>query len=242
MTGVETATELAEAHPRLRVRLVSDAPVGGWLSARAQRYLRRELDLRGIAVRDSARIAEVGAHGMLLDDGEELPADAVVWAAGFRVPPLAAEAGLAVDGHGRMVVDATLRSMSHPRVYGIGDAAAAPTPGGAESRMSCQTGLPMGSQVADRIADRLTGRDPSPLRLRYVWQNISLGRRAGITQFTRADDSPRDVVLTGRTAARFKELITRGTVSALRYPGPYLPTRHRPLCGTAPAGDPDPTR
>ncbi|KPC58393.1 hypothetical protein [Streptomyces chattanoogensis] len=62
----------------------------------------------------------------------------------------------------------------------------------------------------------LTGRTPKPLRLRYVWQNISLGRRDGLTQFTRADDSPVAAVLTGRASARFKEAITRGTVFALR--------------------------
>jgi hypothetical protein len=50
------------------------------------------------------------------------------------------------------------------------------------------------------------------LRLRYVWQNISLGRTDGVTQFTRADDSSLPAVLTGRISARFKEAITRGAV------------------------------
>lgn len=53
-----------------------------------------------------------------------MPARTVVWAAGFRVPDLAREAGFAVDERDRMLVDAALRSMSHPEVYAIGDAAA----------------------------------------------------------------------------------------------------------------------
>jgi len=141
----------------------------------------------------------------------------------MRLQPRAA--GLAVDRRGRLIVDDTLRSASHQQVYGIGDAAAALTPGGTESRMSCQTGMPMGQHVAGIIADRLTGREPKPSRLRYVWTNISLGRYDGVTQFTHADDSPRNVVLTGRAAARFKEFITRSTVAVLRHPGPYRPTR-----------------
>ncbi|MFE7118738.1 oxidoreductase, partial [Streptomyces sp. NPDC057654] len=89
-------------------------------------------------------------------------------------------------------------------------------PGGAASRMSCQTGLPMGAYAARSVVASLTGRTPAPLRLRYVWQNISLGRHDGLTQFTRRDDTPVDAVLTGRPSARFKEAVTRGTVLALR--------------------------
>jgi hypothetical protein len=51
----------------------------------------------------------------------------------------------------------------------------------------------MGQHVADVVADRLTGGDPRPFRLRYVWQNISLGRRDGVTQFTHADDSRSEI-------------------------------------------------
>ncbi|WP_454295113.1 hypothetical protein [Salana multivorans] len=36
-----------------------------------------------------------------------------------------------------------------------------------------------------------------------------------MTQFTRPDDSPLPVVLTGTAAAKFKELITRSTVLVL---------------------------
>jgi NADH dehydrogenase FAD-containing subunit len=154
-------------------------------------------------------VVKVGTDDLVLADGRGLHADAVVWAAGFRVPALAADAGLATDERGRMIVDDRLRSLSHPEVYGIGDAVAARTPRGAQARMSCQTGLPMGHYVAGEIARTLAERAPRPHRVRYVWQNISLGRTDGITQFTRTDDSPIPVVLTGRTSARFKEAITR---------------------------------
>ncbi|MFC5826664.1 hypothetical protein [Nonomuraea insulae] len=75
----------------------------------------------------------------------------------------------------------------------------------------------MGVSVGGAVADLLTGRDPRKARFRYVWQNISLGRHDGVTQFTRQDDSPLDTVMTGRASATFKETITRGTVWAMRF-------------------------
>lgn len=223
LTGIEAATELAETHDWLRVQLVTSGEFGSWLSGRAQRYLRAAFARLDIGVHEHTTITEVRGGTLVTDAGMTRDADAILWAAGFQVPPLAEAAGLVVDRCGRMIVDDTLRSASHPQVYGIGDAAAAPTPGGTESRMSCQTGMPMGQHVARIIADRLTGREPKPSRLRYVWTTISLGRYDGITQFTRADDSPRNMVLTGRAAARFKEFITRSTIAVLRHPGPHRP-------------------
>lgn len=118
-----------------------------------------------------------------------------------------------------MIVDDTLRSVSHPDVLGIGDAAA-PGRGGRPARMACQTGLPMGLYAGEAAADLLAGRTPRRARYRYVWQNISLGRHDGVTQFTRADDSPLDTVLTGRASAALKEAVTRGTVWVMRHPVP----------------------
>jgi NADH dehydrogenase FAD-containing subunit len=133
-----------------------------------------------------------------------------VWATGFVVAPLAAQAGLAVDRHRRILVDHTLRSHSHHDIYAVGDSAVAHRAGGQALRMACATGLPAGQCAADAITARLTGHAPSPLRFRYLFQCISLGRRDALIQFVHPDDSPREIVLTGRAAARFKELVVRG--------------------------------
>ncbi|WP_338933097.1 FAD-dependent oxidoreductase [Streptomyces netropsis] len=223
LTGIEVATELAESHPGLSVHLVTGGAFGAGFSDRGGRYLRDALDRRGITLREHTRVSEVAAHGLALADGTEIPADTVVWAAGVRVPGLARDAGIAVDARGVIRVDAALRSVSHPEVFAAGDAAGAHGPDGSASRMSCQTGIPMGRHVADTVTAILTGRAPAPLRLRYAGQNISLGRRDGLIQFTRPDDSPVAAVLTGRASARVKEAVIRGAFWATRRPGPYLP-------------------
>ncbi|WP_037080253.1 NAD(P)/FAD-dependent oxidoreductase [Pseudonocardia spinosispora] len=208
LTGLETATEIAEARPDLRVTLVCSGQFCGWLSERARRHVRRVFDRMGIEVLRDSRVTRVGGDGVVLDDTRRVPSDVVVWTAGFAVSGLATAAGLATDRRGRLLVDDRLRSTSHRNVYGVGDAAAAPTPDGRETRMSCQTGLPMGRYAAAEIARTHAGHRSKPIRIRYVWQNISLGRRDGVTQFTRSDDSPVQAVLTGRLSARFKEAIT----------------------------------
>ncbi|QFU90846.1 NAD(P)/FAD-dependent oxidoreductase [Amycolatopsis sp. YIM 10] len=219
LTGLEAATELAETYPELKVRLVTGGKLGAALSERGRRHVRGTFTRLGIEVRDEVRIAEVRADGLVLDDGEHVAADTVVWTTGFQVSPLAREAGFAVEDSGRMVVDETLRSVSHPEVYGIGDAAAARRPDGQELRMACATGIPAAVCASKAIADRLAGRTPKPLEFRFFNQCISLGRRDGLIQFVRADDSPIERVLTGRAAALYKETVVRATILGARRPG-----------------------
>ncbi|WP_436496755.1 NAD(P)/FAD-dependent oxidoreductase [Actinokineospora sp. HUAS TT18] len=219
LTGVEAAAEIAESNPDVKVRLVTGGVLGAALSEKARKHLRRVFDRLGVEVRDEVRVAEVRADGIVLDDGEHIGADTVVWTTGFRVSRLAEDAGLAVDDHGRMVVDETLRSVSHPDVYGVGDAAAARLPDGDELRMACATGIPAAQQAVRAITDRLAGREPKPLKFRYVNQCVSLGRRDGLIQFVRHDDTPVERVLTGRVAAFYKEAVVKTAVLIQRHPG-----------------------
>jgi NADH:ubiquinone reductase (H+-translocating) len=218
LTGIEAATELAESLPSLKVRLVTGGVLGERLSERGRRHLRRVCARLGIDVRERARVARVRADGVVLEGGEHVPSDIVVWTTGFTVPSLAAEAGLSVDGNGRIVVDDTLRSVSHPDVYAVGDAAAVRRADGQELRMACATGLPVAQQAVRAIMARRAGRDPKPVRFRYVNQCISLGRKDALIQFVHGDDSPRATVLTGRVAALYKEVIVRGALQAQRHP------------------------
>ena len=214
LTGIETVTELAETYPDRPVFLVAGGMPGAMLNEGGRRHLHRTFDRLGIQVLTDAVVAKVARDGLLLENGDHLDADAVVWAAGFKVPPLAREAGLAVDDRGRMLVDPTLRSVSHPDVYGVGDAAAARNEDGHEVRMGCGPGGIAGVAGALAIADRLAGRTPKPYRYHDVAWYVSLGRRDGIVQMGADDDSR---VLTGRLAAFMKERIAlRGSVWGLR--------------------------
>ncbi|WP_256103615.1 NAD(P)/FAD-dependent oxidoreductase [Streptomyces sp. ODS05-4] len=227
LTGVEAATEIAEARPDLDVALVARRGLGDWLSGKGRAHLRKAVDRLGITVHEHTAVGAVAADAVTTADGRTIPADATVWTTGFAVHPLARATALEVADRGRIVVDPTMRSVSHPQVYAVGDAATAIGPGGKPLRMSCASGVPMAWQAADAIAARLAGTEVPSISIRYAQQCVSLGREDGLIQFVTADDRAVDRALTGRLAARYKELICKGAVWGVRRPTLGLPTRRR---------------
>ncbi|WP_371677525.1 NAD(P)/FAD-dependent oxidoreductase [Streptomyces sp. NBC_01276] len=244
-TGVELAAELAESATGWQVALVtSGEPVPG-MSPRGRAHAGRTLERLGVRIHPHTRVRTVHEGGLTTDRGE-LASDLVVWAASFTVPALAAEAGLRVDERGRALVDPALRSLSHPDVLVVGDAARITVPGTGELRMACATAMPAGAHAADVIDALARGRAPRPFGFRFVAQCVSLGRHDGLVQQVRADDSAHGLVLTGRTAARVKEWINRYTLSSLhrerRRPGSYLWAKPLRPAAAAPAQPPAPAR
>ncbi|MFI0424890.1 NAD(P)/FAD-dependent oxidoreductase [Spongiactinospora sp. 9N601] len=225
LTGIELAAELAESYPGHRIELVAGSVAGAGLSARGRARVERTLTRLGVTMHTDTRVTWVD-EGVLHTDRGDISADVIVWAGSFTVPALAAEAGLAVDARGRARVDGTMRSLSHPDVYVVGDAAAVEIPGAGVSRMSCAVGMPIAAHAADVINARADGRTPAEFRFRYFIQCISLGRRDGVIQWVKSDDSPAKFVVTGRLGAWVKEQVCRFTVGALRLerrrPGSYL--------------------
>ncbi|MFI6298036.1 NAD(P)/FAD-dependent oxidoreductase [Nonomuraea sp. NPDC050790] len=215
LTGIEMATELAETYPDWQVRLVTGAHPAAGLSRRGRKHVAKALTRLGVSVHTGTRVEAVTPDGLRTGQGA-IEADVVVWAGSFAVPELAAKAGLAVDERGRAVVDATLRSVSHPDVYVVGDAAAVDVPGAGISRMSCAIGMPIAAHAADAVNARARGRAARPFRFRYMIQCISLGRRDGVIQAVRRDDSPIELILPGRAGAWVKELICRYAAGSLR--------------------------
>ncbi|MDA0637478.1 FAD-dependent oxidoreductase [Nonomuraea sp. MCN248] len=229
LTGLEAATEIAEARPDLGVALVARDGLGDWLSPRGRAHLRRVFGRLGIKVYEHAEVTGVEPGRVVTAAGDDIPAEVTVWTTGFAVHPIARATALKVGETGQIVVDRTMRSVSHPDVYAVGDAALAMGPGDKPLRMSCASGGPTAWQAADAIAARLTGRKPPKMPIRYVNQCISLGRGEGLIQYVTADDRAVRPILTGRLAAVYKELICRGAAWSVANPTLGLPTRRHPL-------------
>ncbi|MEU8042386.1 FAD-dependent oxidoreductase [Streptosporangium sp. NPDC049078] len=227
LTGLEAAAEIAEARPDLDVALAVRGDLGGHFSPRGREHLRKVFGRLKITVHEHAVVTGVEAERVTTADGRGIPAAVTVWTTGFAVHPIAAATGLKVTGTGQIVVDETMRSVSHPEVYAVGDAAMAAGPGNKPLRMSCASGGPTAWQAADAIAARLTGGRLPNTPIRYVNQCVSLGRWEGLIQYVTADDRAVRAVLTGRFAAAYKELVCRGAAWGVANPTLGLPVRRR---------------
>ncbi|MGW6737564.1 NAD(P)/FAD-dependent oxidoreductase [Streptomyces sp. NPDC055013] len=226
LTGLEAATEIAESRPDLDVALVARGGFGDWLSDRGRGHLRKVFAGLGITVHEHTAVTAVEAD-RVLTDGTSVPAAVTVWATGFAVHPIAEASTLEVSRTGQIVVDETMRSLSHPEVYAVGDAALVTGPGDKPLRMSCASGVPTAWQAADAIAARLTGDKLPKVPIRYFQQCVSLGRKEGLIQFVTADDHAVPKALTGRLAAFYKEIICKGAAWAVAHPTVGMPVRRR---------------
>ncbi|MER6238539.1 FAD-dependent oxidoreductase [Streptomyces clavifer] len=227
LTGLEAAAEIAEARPDLDVALAARGGLGDWLSPAGRRHVRKVFDGLGITVHEHTAVSGVDADRVATADGTFVPAAVTVWTTGFAVHPIARASTLEVTGTGQIVVDGTMRSVSHPDVYAIGDAAMAMGPGNKPLRMSCATGIPAAWQAADSLAARLTGGKLPDAPLRYFNQCISLGRKEGLIQYVTADDRAVRAALTGRFAALYKELVCKGAAWSVANPTLGMPSRRR---------------
>jgi NADH:ubiquinone reductase (H+-translocating) len=207
LTGIESAAEIAEQHPALDVVLLSRQTPGWMMGDKARSRLHAGLDRLGVQVRSGVDIVKVMSDGVALDNGEIVAAKAVLWTAGVRISPVAAAAGLTVDERGRIVTDESLRSVSHPNIYAVGDAAAIRQEYGV-MHGTCQSGIPTAVHAAASIVRELKGKEPKKFRFGYVHQPVSLGRHDAIIQFTHPDDSPRRWYLAGGLAAAYKETVS----------------------------------
>lgn len=230
LTAIEAATEIAESRPGLRVVLATRGQPGGWFGPKARRHLLRAFDRFGIEVHEHTTVVGVDASGVHTAGGSALRSDATVWAAGFAVPSLAADAGLAVDDDGRILVDRQMRSVSHPQVYAAGDGARAIGDNGRPLPMSCATaGLTRMQATASIIGD-LTGRRIPASPLAYTGNCVSLGRADALFQVV--DREGRSTwSLRGAAAARMKEGVLRATAWNQGHPTYGLPARRLRLAG-----------
>ncbi|GAB4587175.1 NAD(P)/FAD-dependent oxidoreductase [Nocardia sp. IFM 10818] len=207
LTGIEAAAEVAEAHPGLTVTLISSAEPGSMMGDKARAYMNRVFDRLGVVRRIGAQVTKVLPDAVRLDTGELVASDLTLWTTGVQVSPLAAQAGIATDAKGLIITDPTLRSVSHPEIHAIGDAALIRQAWG-QVHGTCQTGVASAAYAAGVITRLLKDKKVKPFRIGYFHQPVSLGRKDAVIQFTKADDSPTRWYLKGKAAVAYKESVS----------------------------------
>lgn len=125
--GAEFATAAREAGCAVTVVEAADRPLAGALPAEVAAPMARWYEESGAELLTHARVATVRPGAVVLDDGRELPADAVV--VGICARPATdwlAGSGIALDPSGAVTADDRLRT-SLPDVYAVGDCASFPS-------------------------------------------------------------------------------------------------------------------
>jgi NADH dehydrogenase len=195
-TGVETAGALAElfamvfrkdypglAVSRARVVLVEmQDHLLGPFTAPSRRHALDSLRARGVEVRLGTQVAAVSPTAVTFGDGEVLPCQTLVWAAGVQANPLAAALGVAQDRGGRIVVDADLAIPDHRGGWAIGDVAAARDRRGELLPQLAPVAMQSGRHVARQIARLLDGRSTEPFRYFDKGTMATIGRRAAVAE------------------------------------------------------------
>jgi NADH:quinone reductase (non-electrogenic) len=195
-TGVELCGALAELFRKVLAKDFKQLDVGraqvvlvemtdhllGAFSPKSRLEAVVELERRGVEVRLGTSIASVDATGVHLGDGTRVPARTVVWAAGVKANPLAAELGLETTDRGEIVVGPDLTVNGRPEVFVIGDLAAPPTRDGRAAPQLAPVAMQAGRLTARNIERRVAGR--ATRRFRYVDKGImaTIGRRSAVAE------------------------------------------------------------
>jgi NADH:ubiquinone reductase (H+-translocating) len=192
-TGVElagtlaelSATVLAATFPdvdpaRVHVRLIEMAPA--LLTAfheKLREYARVQLDKRGVDIRLNTRIAEITDQQVLLADGENLPSDLTVWAAGVGPSEAVAGWGLPQGRGGRILVGPDLRVQGQDRIFAAGDIAANPDD---PAPQLAQPALQMGRHAGAQIARLHRQVATEPFTYHDKGMMATIGRRSAVVQ------------------------------------------------------------
>jgi NADH dehydrogenase len=195
-TGVETAGALAELfamvfrkdYPSLdmsqgRVVLVEmeDHLLHPFAPSSRQHAL-ETLRSRGVEVRLGAKVASVTSTGVEFADGDVLPCQTLIWAAGVQANPLATTLGVPQGRAGRITVTPDLRIPDRPGGWAIGDIAEAVDRRGDVLPQLAPVAMQAGRHVARQITRLLEGRPTTAFRYRNKGTMATIGRRAAVAE------------------------------------------------------------
>jgi NADH dehydrogenase len=141
----------------------------------------RLLERRGADIRVATPVRAIEAGRIRLDDAT-IDAETIVLAAGFVPNSVADGLSVARDARGRITVDATMRSVSHPEVWALGDCAAIPGPDGRPYPALAQHATREARQLAQNLVAVLDGHQPAPFVFRSLGTMAALGHRQAVAE------------------------------------------------------------
>ena len=164
----------------VRVVLIHSGPrVLPELGEKLGDYATAELRKNGVEIHLGARVAAYEEGAVVLDNGERIPTETLVWTVGNAAHPLLSRLPTRSE-RGRLIVNENLEIPEWPDVYALGDAAHALDENGKPYPPTAQHALRQGKVVAHNIAAGLRGTPKEAFRFVTLGQMATIGKRAGV--------------------------------------------------------------
>jgi NADH dehydrogenase len=133
------------------------------LSESLAAYALERMDARGVTFKLNTRVADARRGVVVLDSGEEIRAETLVWTAGTTPNPLLKDLPVERDKRGAVAVDANLAVPGHAGLWALGDCAAVTdAKTGEPCPPTAQFALREAHALARNIHAGVAGRQPKP--------------------------------------------------------------------------------
>ncbi|PMH45011.1 NADH dehydrogenase [Vibrio sp. 10N.286.49.B3] len=190
-TGVELSAELHNAVKELRtygfgdldssklnVNLVEAGErILPALPPRISSAAHQELVNLGVNVRTATMVTKADEHGLTTKDGEQIPAQIMVWAAGIKAPDFIKDiGGLETNRINQLVVNATLQTTRDDDIFVIGDLAQCTQADGKFVPPRAQAAHQMASHAYDNIMAKLKDKPLKDYEYKDHGSLVSLSR------------------------------------------------------------------
>jgi len=194
-TGVEMAGALAElkrgplkndmahAADHMDIYLIEAGPrilpmFSEKLSARAE----SDLHKLGVFVKTNTAVREIKPRQIIVKEGEPIPAEVTIWAAGVKGEPTAGLLNLPIVGT-RIDTDENLEVNHYPNIWAIGDINGTKGADGRFLPMVAPVALQQGKWVAKQILRKVAGKPLLPFKYLDKGSMATIGRHKAIVEF-----------------------------------------------------------
>ena len=167
----------------VRLSLVEAAPrILPALSERLSAAAATELAKLGVQMHTGKRVTAVTATGVQTADGDFLPAELVVWAAGVKAPDFLRDIdGLETNRTNQLIVLPTLQTTRDARIFAMGDCAACPWEGHTGNvPPRAQAAHQQASLLVSQVSRQLAGKPLQDFRYHDFGSLVSLGEHSTV--------------------------------------------------------------
>ena len=193
-TGVEMAGALAElkrgplkndlahAAEHIDVYLIEAGPrILPMFSEKLSERAESDLHKLGVFVKTNTAVREIQSRKIIIKDGEPIPAEVTVWAAGVKGEPTAGLLNLPIAGS-RIDTDENLEVNHYPNIWAIGDINGTKNVDGRFYPMVAPVAMQQGKWVAKQILRKAAGEPLQPFKYRDKGSMATIGRHKAVVE------------------------------------------------------------